>query len=71
MVPTGERPIRDLRAKKGWSQEQLARRAKVSTGTINTAEQGKHIPTVMNQERIAKALGVERREIWPDEQVAS
>jgi transcriptional regulator with XRE-family HTH domain len=64
--------IRDLRAEQGWSQEVLARRAGVSLGTVNRAELGLRIPTVMTQERIARALGVKRRELWPElDEVAS
>jgi len=61
-------PMRDLRAKKLLSQAKLAQRARVSINTINRAENHpEHIPNVVTQERIARALGVDRRLIWPDE----
>lgn len=60
--------LRDARAKKGWGQETLARKARVSIGTINTAETGRKIPQVVTQEKIARALGVPRDAIFPDEE---
>jgi transcriptional regulator with XRE-family HTH domain len=70
MVATLERTpgqrLRDLRVGKGWSQTKLAVKARVSIGTISFAEQDKRHPLELVQERIAKALGVERREIWPE-----
>jgi transcriptional regulator with XRE-family HTH domain len=61
------RVLRDLRARKGWSQERLARVAGVSLGTINQAERGLRLPTVMTQQRIAEALEVERTLLFPEE----
>lgn len=58
--------LRDLRAKKGWSQPELARRARVSIGTINQAETGRRVPHVVTQERIARALGVPRDVLFPE-----
>lgn len=63
--------LQDLRAKRGWSQEELARRSRVSLATVNRAETGVQTPVAVTQEKIAHALGVERREIWPDEEDAA
>ncbi len=64
--------IRDFRARKGWTQPELARRARVSIGTINQAETGKRVPIVTTQEKIARALGVPRDIVFPEpEEVAS
>jgi DNA-binding XRE family transcriptional regulator len=59
--------MRDLRGRKLWSQEELARRAKVSTWTIQRAETGKLVPHVMTQEKIARALGVPRDVLFPED----
>jgi transcriptional regulator with XRE-family HTH domain len=65
MTPTRNRVLRELRGRKGWSQERLAREAGVTTGTINKAERGLRTPTIMTQYKIARALGVEPSDIWP------
>ncbi len=62
--------LRDLRGRRGWSQEQLAKRAGVSLTTVNRAERGVRVPTVMTQFRIAEALGVEPTVIWPEEEAS-
>jgi len=51
--------IRDLRNKKGLSQEKLARLANVSFTTVVKIESGesKH-PTIQTMAGIAKALGI-------------
>jgi transcriptional regulator with XRE-family HTH domain len=61
--------LRDARAKKGWGQEMLARKARVSAATINRAEIGRIVPTVVTQEKIARALGVPRDALFPDEEM--
>jgi transcriptional regulator with XRE-family HTH domain len=58
--------LRDLRAKKGWTQPELARRARVGIATINQAETGKRVPHVTTQEKIARALGVPRDVLFPE-----
>jgi transcriptional regulator with XRE-family HTH domain len=50
--------VAQLRVQKGWSQERLARRTRLSLRTINRVERGDvegHIGTIA---KIAKALGV-------------
>ena len=59
--------LRDLRIAKGWNQTTLAVRAHTSIGTISFAERGKRQPQLLTQERIARALRVDRRDIWPEE----
>lgn len=65
------RKLRDLRVAAGLTQPQLSVKANVSIGTISQAEQDKRHPTDLIQERIATALGVSRREIWPELEAAS
>lgn len=48
--------IRQLRNKRGLSQEDLAHMAGVTTGTISTIERGNSNPTWGTVKRIAEAL---------------
>lgn len=50
--------IRQLRNKRGLSQEDLAHAAGVTTGTVSTIERGNSNPTWGTVKRIAQALGV-------------
>jgi transcriptional regulator with XRE-family HTH domain len=64
-MATGNR-IREMRARKLWTQEALARKAKVAIGTVNTAERGVRVPGVVTQEKLARALGVPRDVLFPE-----
>ena len=50
--------IRQLRNKRGLSQEDLAHAAGVTTGTVSTIERGNSNPTWGTVKSIAQALGV-------------
>lgn len=63
--------LRDLRGKRGLTQRALASAAGLPEETISRVETGRHQPRLLTQQRIAEALGVERREIWPDLEEAS
>lgn len=52
------RRIRELRQKKGWSQEELAEEANLHRTYIGQVERGEKSVGVENLFRIAKALGV-------------
>jgi DNA-binding XRE family transcriptional regulator len=56
--------IRNLRTKKGLTQEQLADLAAVSENTIATLESGKLNTTVATCFDIAKALDIKDRDIF-------
>ena len=57
MATFGERLAR-LRDERGWTQQELAERAKVRYETINRIENGKHTePRVYVVVALAKALG--------------
>jgi transcriptional regulator with XRE-family HTH domain len=62
---SGQR-LRDLRVHRHLTQVHLAVRAKVAPGTISFAERDQRHPMPLIQERIARVLRVERRDIWPD-----
>ncbi len=51
--------LRRLRKAQGYSQETLARKARVGRLTILRAEAGTHTPTLGTLRKLARALGVE------------
>jgi transcriptional regulator with XRE-family HTH domain len=55
--------IRELRARKGWSQAELARRAGLHNSVVNRAERGETDITMATLEKLAKALGVGPRSL--------
>jgi transcriptional regulator with XRE-family HTH domain len=55
--------VKSLRKKKGFSQEELARRADLHRTYIGSIERCERNVSLLNVERIAKALGVRPREL--------
>jgi len=49
--------LKALRGKRGWTQTDLAKRARVSAGYIARLETGRHDPKLGTLVKIAKALG--------------
>lgn len=56
--------IKEFRKKKNWSQEELAFRSKTDYSYINEIESGKRNPSVKRIELIAKALGLQIRDLF-------
>ncbi len=56
--------IRNLRKKRGWSQEELASRANLHTTYIGQVERGQKSVTVRNLERIVNALEYDISDIF-------
>ena len=50
--------IQRLRVRRGFSQEVLAKKARISRGYLARLEIGRHDPTVGTLRRLARALGV-------------
>ncbi len=50
--------LKQLRKKRGVTQEAVARKARISLGYLARLEIGRHDPKVSTLKRIAKALGV-------------
>jgi transcriptional regulator with XRE-family HTH domain len=50
--------LKALRGERGWSQEELAKRAGISRGYLARLETGRHDPTLTMIEKLAKALKV-------------
>lgn len=55
--------VRELRDKRGVTQEDLAHEAGVTVGTLSLIERGKSNPAWGTVKRIAKALGVTMSEL--------
>ncbi len=60
--------LKDLRAKRGMSQEYLAEESKVSLRTIQRMENNESKPTGETVKRVAMALGVKLEELVDDSQ---
>jgi len=58
----GER-VRSLRKSKGWSQEELAKKSGLHRTYIGSIERSERNVSLMNIERIAKALNTEARKL--------
>ena len=50
--------VKELRAKLGWTQEQLAERSGFSQQYISGLEQGRRNPTIVSVFELAQSLGV-------------
>ena len=59
------RRLRELRQARGLSQEELAFRAGLHRTYVSSAERGQRNVALVNLERLAKALGVHIRELFP------
>ena len=60
-----ETRIRDVRAERGWTVRRLAEESGVDKNTISEAERGKRNPNPITMHKLARALGVEVRELLP------
>lgn len=58
--------IRDLRLKKGMSQNELAMQCNFEKATMSRIESGQTNPTVRTLHKIATALGVPVAELFTD-----
>lgn len=56
--------IKEIRKKKGMTQEQLAEIVGIGTSNISYIETGKFAPSIENFERIVEALEVEPYELY-------
>jgi transcriptional regulator with XRE-family HTH domain len=60
------RRVREVRAKKGWSQDELAAQSGLHRSYVGTIERCEKSATLDTVERIAKALGVNVGELFED-----
>lgn len=56
--------VRDLRERQGLSQEDLGMKAKIHRTYIGSVERGEQNVSIINIERIARALGVSLQELF-------
>jgi putative transcriptional regulator len=59
--------LKDLRAERGWRQEDLAERLGVSRQTVNALETGKYDPSLPLAFRIARLFGRPIEAIFHDD----
>jgi transcriptional regulator with XRE-family HTH domain len=57
--------VRSLREEKGWGQKELAFHAHLSQSVISEIETGKRSPSARTLQKLAGALGVEVRDLFP------
>jgi len=55
--------IRELRLRRGWSQLELSRRARIHPSDLSKIEAGRIVPYEPQLRRLARALGVRVDEI--------
>jgi transcriptional regulator with XRE-family HTH domain len=65
MVRFGKK-LRQIREKVGVSQEKLAELADLHRTYVSSVERGRRNISLLNIERLARALGVPMRELMPD-----
>jgi transcriptional regulator with XRE-family HTH domain len=58
--------IRELRVRKSWSQEALADRAGLHRTYLGGIERGLRNPSLNNLAKLARALDVPLRELFPE-----
>jgi putative transcriptional regulator len=56
--------LKVYRAMRDWTQEDLARRVKVTRKTINTVEKGKYVPSTRLALRLARVFGVSVEDLF-------
>ncbi len=56
--------LKELREAKGFSVRGLAREAGISTETVYSVEHGRRQPSIRTLGKIARALGVEARDLF-------
>ena len=56
--------VRQLRESRGMTTREFANAAGISTETLNAVEHGRRQPSLRTLDKIAKALGVEARDLF-------
>lgn len=63
-IRTMENRLRMLRAERGWSQQDLAARLKVSRQSVNAIETGRYDPSLPLAFRIAELFGLAIEDVF-------
>jgi len=61
--------LRSIRLRKGYSQQELARRVGVAQPRISEVERGKCVPRLGTLYRITKVLGVKMDDVLVDDRI--
>jgi len=56
--------LRDLRAQRGWSQQELGERLEVSRQSVNAIETGRYDPSLPLAFRIAELFGLAIEDVF-------
>lgn len=64
MTPTILNQVKELRAVKGWTQEQLAQAAGVSRQSINSIERNRYVPSLELALIFARIFGCSTDQIF-------
>lgn len=56
--------LKVLRIKKGWSQEEAAKKIGISTGSYSLIESGKRFGSPKTWEKIKEIYGLSDQEMW-------
>lgn len=62
-------PLQEARIQLLLTQEQVAKRAGVSRATVTAAENGRPV-SPLNQERLSRAVGKQRTDLFPETEAA-
>jgi putative transcriptional regulator len=64
MSPSVQNRVKELRAARGWTQEQLAKAAGVSRQSINSIERDRYVPSLLLALTFAKIFGCTTDELF-------
>jgi HTH-type transcriptional regulator/antitoxin HipB len=65
-VATAGEKVRYERRARGWTQEELAAKAGIALASVSRIETGHNEPRITSLRRIAKAFGLEPRDLLDD-----
>lgn len=71
MIPLINNRVKELRATRGWTQEELAKAVGVSRQSINSIERNRYVPSLLLALTFARVFGVPTDEIFTLEGGAS
>jgi len=64
MTPAIRNRVKELRAARGWTQEQLAKAVGVSRQSINSIERERYVPSLLLALTFARVFGCRTEEIF-------